>query len=78
MKTKLISVLVVVFLTLLATSGVHNGAEANCSGDICGCDVERAACLAECTSQPPPYVQGCRHDCIRASINCGIACCAVP
>ena len=74
MKTKLINVLAVVFLTLLAISGAPHRAEA-CSGDDCGCNVERDMCLEECRSLPPEYLQGCRHECIRASIDCGIACC---
>ncbi len=75
MKRKLVLLTVSMCLTLLASSVAPKNAEANCSGDDCGCYIEAQQCQADCLLLPPSQQVACGNGCVHDSVICAKACC---
>jgi hypothetical protein len=68
-------VLVVAFLFVMGAVAAADRAEATCSGDDCGCYIDRDQCVAECPGEGEPGYLDCVRGCNRDSIRCAKCCC---
>jgi hypothetical protein len=73
MKTELVSLGVMLCLVALAIVGAPSTALA-CSGENCGCYYP--ACEEQCSGLTGAAYDSCRLACIRAQVQCAVACCA--
>jgi hypothetical protein len=75
MRTKLVSMCVMLCLVVFAIVGAPKTAAASCSGDVCGCGTDAAECRAECPPVGDPNHNACISECNHESIQCSVCCC---
>jgi hypothetical protein len=72
MRIKLVFVFVMLSVLLTAMSDTP-ASFAACTGDVCGCNLDFAACMEDCV--PAPDGDQCERGCNREYLNCSICCC---
>jgi len=77
LRKKLGYMLVMLCLVVSAIMTAPHPVAASCSGDDCGCGVDRIECVAECPPDPDPARPTCLTHCISVEARCGICCCCL-
>jgi hypothetical protein len=74
MRTKLVSLSIMLCLVVLAIVGAPKTASA-CSGDDCGCGTQLSECMAECPPPGDPNRSACTMGCLQENHKCSVCCC---